>query len=180
MNRLIIVFITVTFIFLSILLSFGQVNGQTYPTETSWIGVQLVKKSEGLRLCTYIDDAGYPTVGFGHKLTVNDDLPNCITPTKAGELLKRDLRGTERVVNTFGQVVSNQGRFDALTSLIFNIGGGTFGRSKAHVNLVREDIPEFKFEAFDSKMGFVKDTAGGRILTGLVIRRQAESYLFGD
>jgi hypothetical protein len=39
-------------------------------------------------------------------------------------------------------------------------------------------MERFKKEAFDSKIGFVKDKTGGKILNGLVSRRQAELDLF--
>ena len=151
-------------------------NDTEYPSETSFIGIQVIKKFEGLKLCQYIDAAGHPTIGFGHKISLNDDLPRCITPSKAGVLLEGDLKASERYVSNLGGVVHSQGRFDALTSLIFNIGGGRFGRSIAYVNLINEDIPGFKYQAFDEKVGFVK--ADGVILAGLVLRRKAESYLF--
>jgi len=67
----------------------------------------------------------------------------------------------------------------ALTSLVYNIGQTGFLNSKAYKEgLAVGDIDRFKKEAFDSKIGFVKDKKGGTILDGLVNRRQAELELF--
>ena len=62
--------------------------------------------------------------------------------------------------------------------MVYNVGAGNFKKSKALKALNSGNIETFLKEAFDPKIGFVKNRAGGRILKGLVNRRAAEKELF--
>lgn len=72
----------------------------------------------------------------------------------------------------------NKNQIESIASLVYNIGQGRFKNSKAYENLLKGDLEGFKKEAFDSKEGFVKDKKGGKIIEGLVTRRQEEKKLF--
>tara|TARA_A100000171_G_scaffold12577_1_gene10461 strand:- start:1282 stop:1926 length:645 start_codon:yes stop_codon:yes gene_type:complete len=72
----------------------------------------------------------------------------------------------------------NKNQMAAITSLVYNIGQDRFKNSEAYKNLLKGDLENFKKEAFDSKIGFVKDKKGGTIIQGLVNRRQEEQELF--
>ena len=72
----------------------------------------------------------------------------------------------------------NKNQMAAITSLVYNIGQDRFKNSEAYKNLLKGDLENFKKEAFDSEIGFVKDKKGGTIIQGLVNRRQEEQELF--
>jgi lysozyme len=65
-----------------------------------------------------------------------------------------------------------QGQYDALVSLVYNWGGGNFLRSLGLKCLNNSDYTRAAEEFFSKENGVVR--VGGKILTGLVKRRQAE------
>jgi lysozyme len=64
----------------------------------------------------------------------------------------------------------------ALISLLYNVGVGSFKRSRALRYLNSGKIGFFKMEAFDSQKGWVR--MDGKIIKGLVTRRAKEQALF--
>ena len=68
--------------------------------------------------------------------------------------------------------VTDQGKFDALVSFAFNCGLGTLQRSSIRAAYNRGEIDE----AADSFLKYTK--ASGKVLPGLVRRRDAERALF--
>lgn len=47
---------------------------------------------ENIRLCQYKDSLGNATIGVGHLVLKSDNLPKCITPHKALEILVKDYK----------------------------------------------------------------------------------------
>ncbi|WP_439461788.1 lysozyme [Serratia quinivorans] len=94
-------------------------------------GIDFLKKEEGERLTGYSDTRGIPTIGVGHTGLV-DGIPvrvgMGITKDKSSELLRSDLQWTERAVNN-ANVRLSQNQYDALCSLVFNIGAPAFNNS---------------------------------------------------
>lgn len=94
-------------------------------------GIDFLKKEEGERLTGYSDTRGIPTIGVGHTGLV-DGIPvrvgMGITKDKSSELLRSDLQWTEKAVNN-ANVQLNQNQYDALCSLVFNIGAAAFNNS---------------------------------------------------
>lgn len=89
------------------------------------------------------------------------------------EMFKTDLAGFERaVLRLVPGVAGYQSRFDALVSLAYNIGAGNLQRSTIRMKANRGDW-QGAAEAF---MAWTK--GGGKVLPGLVRRRQAEIALF--
>lgn len=134
-------------------------------------GVELIAKYEGCRLDAYKCPAGVWTIGYGHTAGVKegDKLPS---QEAARELLKKDLEKYGGYVNdcvkknliTFPL---NQNQFDALTSFCYNCGNGNLqklvsGRDAATVA--------------DKLLQYNK--GGGKVLEGLVRRREEERALF--
>jgi lysozyme len=133
--------------------------------------LDIIKRSESLRLRSYKCPAGILTIGYGH--TGKDVLMGqVIDATKAQELLERDLVHFSRGVSVYleNEVTDNQ--FGALVSLAFNIGLGAFGKSTL-LSLVNKGDRE---GAADQFLRWTK--AGGRVLPGLVKRRALERELF--
>lgn len=134
-------------------------------------GVELVAKYEGWRLQAYKCPAGVWTIGYGHTAGVKpgDTLPS---QEYAKKLLKEDLAKYAASVNNCvkkGLIAFplTQNQFDALTSFCYNCGAGSLqklvtGRSAAEV---ADKLPAY-------------NKGGGKVLAGLVKRREEERALF--
>lgn len=87
--------------------------------------VEMIKRSEGLRLKKYVCPAGYDTIGYGHRISHNEMIwcVDGISAQTALHLLNLDLEKFGRAVTamTTGCPVT-QNQFDALVSLSFNVG----------------------------------------------------------
>ena len=135
--------------------------------KTGDAGIQLIKSFEGLRLKAYkpVSTEKYYTIGYGHYGTdVKSDM--IITNAYAEALLRLDLDKFERAVNSYERNW-NQNQFDALVSFTFNCGVANLKRLVT--NRTNEQIAQ----------AIVKyNKAGGKVLKGLVRRREAEQQLF--
>ena len=92
-------------------------------------GLQLIKQQEGFRSRTYLDVAGFPTIGYGHLLIHPDSFPDGIDEAQAGEILAADVRDAEQAVGRLVKVALTQGQFDALVDFCFNLGSGRLASS---------------------------------------------------
>jgi lysozyme len=97
--------------------------------KTSQKGLTLIKKYEGFSDKEYICPAGKPTIGYGHVILPNEHFSSSITKEEAEILLKKDLQPREKSLNILVKVNINQNQFDALMSLIYNIGVANFKQS---------------------------------------------------
>lgn len=140
---------------------------------TSDTGIDLIKQFEGCELEAYPDPAtgGDPwTIGYGH--TGPDVQPGLvISEDEADALLRKDLAKFERVVSLAVNGVT-QNQFDALVSLVFNIGQGNFRSS----TLLRKLSEGDDAGAADQFLRW--NRAAGKIMKGLTRRREAERELF--
>lgn len=95
----------------------------------SEIGIQIIKTREELRLTAYRCEAGVLTIGYGH--TAGVKAGDKITEMQAVEFFKRDVAEIERYLNKMIEQGSEfrQSEYDALISLIFTIGLGSFQMS---------------------------------------------------
>lgn len=81
----------------------------------------LVKHEEGLRLSPYFCPAGYPTIGYGHRIPSLAHPP--ITIDEAESLLWADLSIAERgALQLCPNLADEPLRLAALTDLVFNVG----------------------------------------------------------
>lgn len=138
--------------------------------KTSPKGIALIKEFEGLRLKAYKCPGGVWTIGYGHTAGVRPEM--VITEAQAEDFLREDLFSCENAVNN-QKLSINQNQFDALVSLIYNIGIGNFQKStllcKARVNPNDNSIMDEFLKWVYSK---------GRVLPGLQRRRLAEMKLY--
>ena len=138
--------------------------------KTSPKGIALIKEFEGLRLRAYKCPGGVWTIGYGHTAGVKAGM--VITEAQAEDFLKEDLFSCENAVNN-QKLSINQNQFDALVSLIYNIGIGNFQKStllrKARVNPNDNSIMDEFLKWVYSK---------GRVLPGLQRRRIREMKLY--
>ena len=118
---------------------------------------------------TYKDSVGVNTIGYG--TTVGVKPGQTITPERALIRLGEHVSNDERMIRgCMGDIALYQNEWDAYVSLTYNIGSGAFCRSSI-VRKLSQSPPDYK-GACESILLFNK--AGGRVLTGLVKRRQAE------
>ena len=139
-------------------------------------GISLIKRYEGYKTTPYRCPAGLYTVGYGHLIGNGLQLPDEWNRTfslgEIDELLRTDLARFERGVLRYCTVYITQSQFDATVSFSFNLGLGVLQRSTLRQKLNRGDYDGASKE-------FLKYTrAGGKVLKGLVRRRQAEYNLF--
>lgn len=126
-------------------------------------------------LKAYRDDVGVWTIGWGSTRGVKEN--DVITYQQAERLLRSDTRQTEvEVARLLRGHATTQSQFDALCSLVFNIGAAAFAKSTC-LRLHRKG--EFTGAAEAMKL-FKKGRVGGKLVTlkGLVRRRAAEAALY--
>jgi len=135
-------------------------------------GMELLKSSEGFRNRVYLDVAGLPTIGYGHRLLHSDSFPNGINELQAANLLACDVRDAEQAVQRLVKVPLTQGQFDALVDFTFNLGSGRLASSTLlkSLNAGRYD------DAAEQLLRW--DHAGGQENAALKARREAEAELW--
>ena len=92
-------------------------------------GLSLLKEHEGFRPQVYKDSAGYDTIGFGHKLLPGESFPNGVTVSQAEQILFQDTMKAQKAIQDNVSVKLSGPQFDALTSLVYNIGAAAFAKS---------------------------------------------------
>lgn len=139
--------------------------------KTSAIGRRLIKTFEGYSPSAYICPSGIPTIGYGH--TSGVVMGDTCTKEEAEEFLKEDLKQAENAVNMQNLDLS-QTQFDALVSLVYNIGAGAFQDSTLLKLLKQDTIARDTLETEWKKWRY----SGKQELKGLVRRRAAEWSLY--
>ena len=160
-------------------------------------GEDLMHRYEGFRSRPYLCPAHIWTIGYGHVLyqdqiklpvmrvegketpMIRKEYPlkpednRVWTKTEIDELFRVDVGTFERgVLRLVPSVVGRQGSFDALVSISFNFGLGNLQRSTIRMKANRSDWDG----AADAFRAWTK--GGGKVLPGLVKRREAEIALF--
>lgn len=141
--------------------------------KTSDSGLDAIMQREGCKLVAYPDPAtgGEPwTIGVGHTGGVKQG--DTCTQEQALEWLRADAETAERCVNNSVRVALTQNQFDALVSLIFNIGAGNF-RNSTLLKKLNEGDDDAAAQQF-----LVWNKANGHVMQGLVNRREAEREQF--
>ena len=166
----------------------------------SKVGADLMHKYEGFRNRPYLCPAHIWTIGYGHVLYQEQirlpmmrpegktqvDIPmirreyplkpednRVWSKQEINDLFDADVASFERgVLRLVPGSVGSQGRFDALVSISFNFGLGNLQRSTIRMRANRGDW-DGAAESFR-----VWTKGGGKVLPGLVKRREAEIALF--
>jgi len=150
--------------------------------------IHMIKHHEGVRMRPYRCPALLWTVGVGHvidpshaavkyedrkNLPIPDGWDRQLSMGEVDAILAQDLARFERGVARYcPAAVNSQGQFDALVSFAFNVGLGNLQRSSIRMRYNRGDIEG----AADAFLMWTK--AAGRVLPGLVKRRQDERAMF--
>ena len=140
--------------------------------KTSQKGINLIKSFEGCKLQSYRDSVGVLTIGYGHTLGVYTGMR--ITLQEAEDLLRNDLIIYESCINKNVKVDLTQNEFDSLVSWTYNLGCGSLKKSTM-LKYLNENKKQF---VTSEMIKWVK--AGGRVLKGLIRRREAEAVLFAQ
>ena len=144
--------------------------GETTNMKISQEGLALIKKFEGCELKAYHCAAGVPTIGYGSTHGVTMDME--ITQEEADELLMDDVHKFEEAVTRAVKVPLEQNQYDALVSWTFNLGPSNLS-SSTMLRVLNEGN-------YDEVPAQIKrwNKAGGKVLQGLIRRREAEALLF--
>lgn len=139
------------------------------------VNKEAIKNHEGLRLVAYLDSVGVWTIGYGD--TGPDVVKGLvITKEQAENRLSKRLVEFEGYVNRAVKVKLTQNQFDALVSLVYNIGPTNFNSS----TLLRKLNAGDYVGAADQFLVWDKGRVKGKlvVINGLVNRRKAERELF--
>ena len=135
-------------------------------------GTEILKYFEGCKLTAYQDSVGVWTIGYGHTKGVYNGMT--ITQEEAEQMLLTELEEYEGYIENMVTVPLTQNQFDALVVWIYNLGPTNFKNSTllkelnaGNYNAAGQEITRW-------------NKAGGKVLAGLVKRREAEAELFND
>ena len=135
-------------------------------------GTEILKYFEGCKLTAYQDSVGVWTIGYGHTKGVYDGMT--ITQDQAEQMLLSELEEYEGYIKDMVTVPLTQNQFDALVVWVYNLGPTNFRNSTllkelnaGNYNAAGQEITRW-------------NKAGGKVLAGLVKRREAEAQLFSD
>ena len=138
--------------------------------EISQEGLSLIKKFEGCKLQSYKCAAGVWTIGYGSTNGIEEGME--ISQERADMLLLEDVEVFEKAVNELVEVPLEQNQFDSLISWTFNLGPTNLKNSTLLKVLNNKNYDEVPTQ--------IKrwNKAGGKVLQGLIRRREAEALLF--
>lgn len=138
--------------------------------------IDLIKKWEGFRAEAYRDPVGIWTIGYGTTARAGVGIePRAgmkITEAEAERYLRKSVEKFADAIRPHITAPINENQFGAFVSLAYNIGPGAFIESTALRRFNDGDIPG----AAEAMKWWNK--AGGRVLRGLVNRREDEVRLF--
>ena len=135
-------------------------------------GKDLLKFFEGCELVAYQDSVGVWTIGYGHTKGVTPGMT--ITQEEAEQMLESELAEYEGYVEKYVTVPLTQNQFDALVVWVYNLGPTNFRNSTL--------LKELNSGNYNAAGTEIKrwNKAGGKVLAGLVKRREAEAELFNE
>jgi len=141
------------------------------------LAARIIKEFEGFSAKPYLCPANVPTIGYGstmykngERVTMDDDE---ITEEQATEMLMDTIKGVEKQVKKVLTVKLKSHQMAALVSFTYNVGIGNFSNSTllAWINS-NPDFPRIPEQFRRWNKG------GGKVLNGLVRRREAEIELW--
>lgn len=140
-------------------------------TETLKILTDLLKRFEGCKLKAYKCPAGVWTIGFGSTRGVKEG--DVITQAEADAMLLEEAQEyLDEALRLSPRLRSaTPGQQAAIASFVYNCGAGNYKKSTLKRNIDAGDFNEAKHSIKMWKK------ADGKVLRGLVTRRQAEADL---
>lgn len=153
----------------------GLAPEQNNDQRTSLKGQAFIKQYEKLELKSYMPTVNdRPTIGWGSTF-YEDGKPvkmgQTITKERADALFLHDIRKFEDAINETITVPLTQGQFDALVSLVYNIGISAFRNGSIDDKINNGDLDAAR------KTWVQYNKQAGKELRGLTTRRNAELNL---
>lgn len=141
------------------------------PMQISPTGQAFIKQQEGLTLVAK-GDAGGREIGYGHEIKAGENIKSPITPAFAEQLFQADIGTVAQTLNNSVTAPLTQNQFDALGSLVFNMGAGNWNSSSIlkAVNARNYQQAAEDFQLYNRSQGSVNGA--------LNQRRQREQNLF--
>ena len=156
-------------------------------------GIETLKQIEGMVIrnrkhVIYDDKTGEPvprcaplrrgaTIGYGHLIKSGESFTNGISEDAATELLRTDVAWAENIVREKITVPLTQNQFDALVIFAFNIGEKNFACSTVVKHINNPNFTSTQYPTLDAAWR-AWNKSGGRVVRGLVRRREIELKLF--
>lgn len=150
--------------------------------KTSVNGLRLIQEFEGFSSKPYKCSAGVWTIGYGstyYPSGVRVTAKDAPITMDYAEIVQKNViaKDYEPIINSLLKSAIdsgfvNQNMYDAMISLVYNIGADGFKRSSVLRHLKNGD----KLKAADAFL--LWDKAGGKVLKGLTRRREKERKLF--
>lgn len=147
-------------------------------TAVPQVAIELAKRFEGFcrvpkndpRAHPYLCPAGFWTIGYGH---LCDQSHPPITPAEGEAYLEQDMQIALRATLSYCPVLATEtaGRLGAIVDFTFNLGAGRLQTSTLRRRINQRDWAAVVLELKRWVYG------GGRVLPGLVARREAECRL---
>ena len=140
--------------------------------------IKLGEAFEGFRSAPYLDPAGFWSIGYGSRWINGDSVipvtsaTSPITQEVAQKWLANELAFTYKVITADVKVTLTHEETAALEDFIYNLGAGNFRSSTLLKKLNNSDYAGAAAEI--DKW----DHAGGKVMAGLLRRRQAETEEF--
>lgn len=127
-----------------------------------------LKSWEAFSPKVYVDEAGFNTIGYGHKIVASDGFKSdsVITEIEATGLLLSDIAAHQIYVNRYVKIPLKQNQFDALVSFVFNAGPASLKKVAETVNK-GGDVPAHLLR-------YVKGGRPLKLIKGLYNRRVSE------
>lgn len=140
-------------------------------------GLDLIKSFEGFSATWYKCPAGIWTIGYGHTEAAGPpkyEPQRKISRDEGENILRSDLAKYEQAVIDAVTVKLTDEQYSALVSFCYNVGPNAFRKSSVlkAVNSGRHDLVPARLALFTK--------GGGKVLKGLVRRRQAEGELYAS
>lgn len=141
------------------------------------LAAEVIKEFEGFESKPYLCPSGIPTIGYGNTMYTNGERVTMddeeITEEQAEEMLLDTIKSVEKQVKNVLEVKLKPHQLAALISFTYNVGIGNLSNSTllawVNSNPDYSRIPE-QFRRWNK--------GGGRVLKGLVRRREAEVALW--
>ena len=136
--------------------------------------IDLIKKFEGFRSKAYQDSVGVWTIGYG-TTRINGEPVKAgmtITEDQALQLVQQEVNKLWSQIEQISRVSLNQNQMNALVDFAYNLG---FNALKTSTLMKMVNAGDFNGAANQFSRWVY---AGGKVLPGLVKRREAEKQLF--
>lgn len=146
-------------------------------TKLDSAGFDFLAQHEGLVLHPYKDQVGIPTIGYGSTYYENGNhvqlTDPVITKERAQELFNNTSIQYAHAVSYWTKPVLTQNQFNALFSLVYNIGTGRFKQSTL-LRIINGELGDLE------TAWLAWDRAGGQVLNDLLQRRKDEYNLYSS